>query len=1015
MTIQLNSISDADGFIEKFLSSLLAIAVIVMLTPMTAASQVVINEIQASNSTTIADEDGDFEDWIELYNAGSDTIGLGWYGLSDDYNRPFRWVIPSGVRIAPGEFLLIWASGKDRTGPDGGLHTGFSLAQEGEEVLLTNYNGERVDEVPPVRIPSDISYGRYPDGSDTWHFFDQPSPGAANHSPVYNDLVADPVLSHEGGFYETPFYLTITADAGSVLHYTLDGSEPDESDPVWNGSLLISKREPHDHLISYIPTNPPEAVERRHNWIMPAEPPFLATVLRVRGFRENAMPSRIITHTFFVLDEDDKPDSPPSTLSSTVVHSVTPSTRYPLPVISLVTDSLSLFDHEKGVYIPGKRYEDFWFNPPWGSPHANYFYRGEDWERRASFEFFEPDQGRVLAQDIGIRIHGGMSRALPMKALRLYARSGYGAARFEHPFFDHADAHPRHGARPLAFKHRNASYNRLILRNSGQDFHRYTTLFRDAMIQGLMDHLNIDTQSYRPAIVFINGEFWGIMNIRERYDRHYLARAYDIDPDRIDYLSGFMTVIEGSRNHFSAYRNYLSGNDITDSLHYAHVGTLLDIGNFIDFNIANIYANNQDWPGNNREFFRHQTEYDPDAGPGRDGRWRYLLVDTDYSFGHQGSPPRPHDDTYLNMLAIATGAPSNKAPNPSWSTFELRTLLENDGFRHTFIHRFTGLLNTVFSPDYVVGHISHYERLLEPVIEEQMIRWGYPSTLSAWRSHIRVMDYFGTHRAHHIRLHMMEQFEELEDTVRVHLDVAHVGNGTGYPDYAHVSGGYSTAERQRDGSFYAGTAGGSSSGGDWSGSKGTGDSGFDGGGGGYIRIGGMDINSGTPGVPDQAYPWSGVYFRNFPVELAAIPAEGFRFAGWMEFPDHPDSVLQIAPEGDISVTALFEATGTASDDTGPVADRPVSFRVAQNYPNPFNSQTVIPYEMPEAGRVALDVYTIDGRRVYHRDIGVRPAGWHQVHLQAGNRASGVYIVRVSVQADNGRLQHQGSRRITLIK
>jgi len=957
--------------------------------PATGLTQVVINEIQSSNQTTIADEDGDFEDWIELYNAGTDTVDLGWYGLSDDFDRPFRWVIPDGVSIAPGGFLLIWASGKDRNDPEGELHTNFSIAQAGEEILLTHsLTGFRVDEIPPMRIPSDYSYGRYPDGSGDWHFFDQPTPGAANHSPTFSDQVSDPVPSHEGGFYEAPFQLTIAADPGATLHFTLDGSEPGQDDPIWHDSLLVSVRQPTDYLISYIPTNPPEAADRPIGWKMPQEPPFLSTVLRVRAFREGAMPSRIVTNTYFVLSDVDGAMASAGgygslsatgtgALSTTGTGAQSASTRYPLPVVSLVTDSLSLFDHETGIYIPGKRYEDHSFNPPWGFPHANYFYRGEDWERPASFEFFESGGERVLAHDIGIRIHGSMSRALAMKSLRLYARGEYGTSRFEHAFFDHPDAHPRHGERPLADKHRDPSYNRLVLRNSGQDFYRYTTLFRDPMIQGLVDHLNFDTQSYRAAIVFINGEYWGIMNIRERYDRHYLARAHDIDPDRIDYMSGFATVKEGSSAHFFAYRDYLSQHDITDSVHYAHIGTLLDIDNFIDYNIANIYANNRDWPGNNRDYFRHQTEFDPDAGPGRDGRWRYLLIDTDYSFGHQGTPPRPHDDTYVNMLAVATGKLDiRNVPNPAWSTMELRTLLENDQFRSKFINRFAGLMNTVFSPAYVVGHISHYEQLLEPVIEEHISRWSYPPTLSAWRSHIRVMDYFGTHRAHHVRLHMMEQFEELEDTVRVHLDVANIAQGAGG---GHSAGGNSQ---------FAG---------------------------GHIRIHDLDIHPDTPGVPEQAYPWTGIYFRDFPVELAAIPAEGFRFAGWMEFSDHPDSVLQIIPDGDIGVTALFEPTGTFADDPREGHDVPGSFRIAQNYPNPFNNRTVIPYEMPDQGWVSLSVYSIDGRRVYHRDKGVRQAGQHRANLRAGDWSSGVYIVQMSVQSEDGRVQHRDSRRITLLK
>jgi hypothetical protein len=550
--------------------------------------------------------------------------------------------------------------------------------------LLTNLQGEVVDSIPAIRIPSDISYGRYPDGSDNWYFFQDPTPGEPNQSPIFGGQVADPEFSHPGGFYLEPFYLILEAEPNAEIRYTLDGSEPDENSPLWPDSLLITHREPSDHLLSYIPTTQPEAEERSFSWIKPAETPHLANILRVRAFRDNDMPSRILTHTFFL---DEEVNGGNSDLPTSVSGS-----HYPIPVISMVTDSLHLFDHETGIYIPGKAYEDGGFNPPWGSPHANYFRRGDAWERPASMEMFDPDQGRVLAMDIGIRIHGGMSRTLPSKSLRLYARSEYGNRRFEYPFFEHPDTHPLYVLRggPINQEaHTPPSYNRLILRNSGQDFYNRGTMYRDAMIQGLVDHLNFDTQAYRPVVMYINGEYWGILNIRERYDRFYFERTYGIEPGKLDYLSGLMTVSEGSSAHYRAYRDYLVNHDISDSLHYAHINTLLDIDNFLDYNITNIFINNRDWPGNNREFYRYRTEYEPEAPPGKDGRWRYLMIDTDYSFGSL-------DDIDNNTLATATDPAGTSWPNPAWSTLELRTFLKNPEFRHRFINRFAGLSEHVF-------------------------------------------------------------------------------------------------------------------------------------------------------------------------------------------------------------------------------------------------------------------------------------------------------------------------------
>lgn len=205
-----------------------------------AQNNVVINEILASNSTINSDEDGDYEDWIELYNAGTDTVHLGWYGLSDDYGLPFRWVIPQGVYIAPGEHLLIWASGKDRRDPAAELHTNFSISREGEEVLLTNPNGTRVDEHEATPIPTDFSYGRYPDGADSWFYFDQPTPGEPNKQEGFPELLTPPVFSHSSGFHQEPVDLELTSNSEDVMIlFTLDGSEPDIANLYYGGTPFL--------------------------------------------------------------------------------------------------------------------------------------------------------------------------------------------------------------------------------------------------------------------------------------------------------------------------------------------------------------------------------------------------------------------------------------------------------------------------------------------------------------------------------------------------------------------------------------------------------------------------------------------------------------------------------------------------------------------------------------------------------------------------------------------------------
>ncbi len=154
------------------------------------AQEIAINEILSSNGSTLADQDGDFEDWLELFNYGDEAVNLEGFGLSDDSGNPFRWVFPA-VLMEPGEYLLVWASGKNRK-TELELHTNFSIKSAGEEVIFTNPDGSVIDSVLPVQIPRDISYGRSPDGTGTFIYFTSPTPGKVNLEDGYMEFLSPP-------------------------------------------------------------------------------------------------------------------------------------------------------------------------------------------------------------------------------------------------------------------------------------------------------------------------------------------------------------------------------------------------------------------------------------------------------------------------------------------------------------------------------------------------------------------------------------------------------------------------------------------------------------------------------------------------------------------------------------------------------------------------------------------------------------------------------------------------------
>ncbi|MFN6947242.1 MAG: lamin tail domain-containing protein, partial [Cytophagaceae bacterium] len=378
------------------------------------SADLALNELVSSNSGTVADFEGDYEDWIEIYNYGSSSADLSGYYLSDNLQNPQKWTFPNVV-ILPGQYLLVWASGKDRVMGNGEVHTNFRISSSGEPLIFTSPEGNLIDHVATVELQPNYSYGRQPDAHGDWSFFKTPTPRASNTTQTFTEIISSkPVFSHLGGFYESPFNLSVQGPSGAQIRYTLDGSIPTASSPVLNGLLPVMGREGEANTISEIRTS-----ELPGSWDAPNGEVFKAMVIRARVFKEGAIPGPVATNTYFI--------------GSNV------SQRYNVAVLSFATDNENLFNHDTGIYVSGKVFEDWTASnpPPYnGSTPANYNQRGEDWERPASLEFFEPDGSRGFSLNSGIRIHGGWSRAIGQKSLRVYFRNTYDTANtLNYPLF----------------------------------------------------------------------------------------------------------------------------------------------------------------------------------------------------------------------------------------------------------------------------------------------------------------------------------------------------------------------------------------------------------------------------------------------------------------------------------------------------------------------------------------------------------------------------------------------------
>ncbi|TVR77386.1 MAG: T9SS C-terminal target domain-containing protein [Chitinophagaceae bacterium] len=649
---------------------------------------IVINEFMASNSQTIADEDGDYEDWIEIFNKDSVAHNLAGYHLSDDLQQPLRWVFPDTL-LPAGEFLLVFASGKDRTGNE--LHTNFRISASGEPLILSSPGGVTLDYIEPLELETDISYGRIPDGGNNFYFFSETTPGFSNYEGTKHFVPnAELQFSKPGGFYEEAFDLFImSSDSLSVIYYTTDGSVPDTSSYIFDTGLNIkqSAELPYPDIIDIVTTTPNGP--GGYAWIAPQNEGFKANVIRARAFRGDTAVTEIYTHSYFI---DEKVFN-----------------RFNLPVISISLDENALFDVDSGIFVAGTTYAE---NPEtgfhWGT--GNFHNRGQEWERSANFEYFEKGFEKILNQEIGVRIHGFGSRALPHKSLRLYARNLYGKNTFEHQFFEDDTL---------------KSFRRLILRNSGQDFS--STMLADAVTHELVKDLDLEFMRYQPAVLFINGAYWGIVNIRERIDNNYLAARRNADPDNLDILENNILVNEGSYEHYLQMLDYLRSNPIFTESQFKNAEALMDVNNYIDYTIAKLYFGVYDWPGNNVRYWRENK-----VG----SLWRWYFFDNDDAF----------KDVHFNSLEHATALDGPDWPNPEWSTELFRLLLNSEVFRGRFLERLAYHLSFTFSSKKVSDEITKAAEAIKAEMQHHIYRWNYPKDISSWHRNIDDMFYFAKNR-----------------------------------------------------------------------------------------------------------------------------------------------------------------------------------------------------------------------------------------------------------------------------
>ena len=268
-------------------------------------------------------------------------------------------------------------------------------------------------------------------------------------------------------------------------------------------------------------------------------------------------------------------------------------------------------------------------------------------------------------------------------------------------------------------------------------------MLRDGFMTSLFNNIDIDIQGYRPMLVYLNGQFWGLYNLREKVNEHFIASHHAVDPDEIDLIES-QTANEGSIDNYEELINFVNQSDMTNSLVFDSLSRWIDIDNHINYNIAQIFIDNRDWPGNNVKYWRPQSN---------NGRWRWILYDTDFGFG----VPWNGLGYNFNTLEFALEDNGPEWPNPPWSTFLFRKLLQNDTYKKKFINHFSDHLNTIFKSEKMVSKLDSMAENIENTIPLQRERW--PGSAVNWDNQIDIMRTFALLRPQYIRQYLESYFD----------------------------------------------------------------------------------------------------------------------------------------------------------------------------------------------------------------------------------------------------------------
>ena len=646
-------------------------------------ASVQITEVCAKNLTGLQDADGRYGDWIELTNHTDQPLDLSGWHLSDDRHNRDRYTFPQGTTIPAGEYLVVWADGLNMQDTAGALHLNFALNGDGETLYLTSPDGAMADSLSFPDQEWNLSFGRRQGQSDELGFFASPTPGAANADHFLEAWENEPLdcavaFDQAPGSYDQAFSLSLTAeDPDTLIFYTTDGSDPQNSGNLYTSALTIRDRssDPNKYLTEHC-LNDTSPLWLRYG----TEQVPKCTVVKARAWQDGRW-GPLCVASYWV---------------GTPEHT--------LPVVSVSADPDELFGNE-GIYTSGTTYYTARkYNLDMQLPGNN----TSGVEIGGTLELFDNGE-RILADSVQMRISGEGSRSQTLqKSLSIQLDNSFYTMIIDGVEYE---------------------LEEFTLRGAGCGA-TYLSSYQDAFLSNYLEEastVDLGPQHSDPVILYLEGEYWGIYMIREKKNEALFERHYGVDGDTVITLGGSLNPAASAADAGldMARLEALDPNSPDD---LAWLEDTFDLENIVQFVISNLVTNNFDGalvPNHNVILWKTSV-IDPD-NPYADGRWRALINDLDVTFTDPESRAVPEKNRVQNLLEDGNSYGGSYTMAPKVLVYKM---LGNDEFRLAFVRAVVDAMQTTYNTDRMVSALTAWRAMLTP--EEPLNLARQEAIASSW-------------------------------------------------------------------------------------------------------------------------------------------------------------------------------------------------------------------------------------------------------------------------------------------